>query len=172
MAVQNLEQKLAQIAISDKGAWLAKAQWREDNRNWLQKSSAIAIKILMKLDELGWSQKTLAEKMGKTPQYINTICKGHENLTLQTIANLEDILDICLSMKPTEVSNKIEMPNFVFTQSFQKLLENFMNKIKVNVDVETQLVTVTSKSVNTIMPINTQANNTVKNEVEDFAMCA
>ena len=71
-----------------------KIKWRIANREWLRESQKIAFKVLEKLDKLGWSQKDLAEKMNVSPQYINKIVKGSENLTLETQIKLQNVLDI------------------------------------------------------------------------------
>ncbi len=68
--------------------------WRIANRQWLRVSQDIAVDILEKLDEWEWTQKDLAEKMGVSPQYINKLVKGRENLTLETLVKLQDILEI------------------------------------------------------------------------------
>jgi ribosome-binding protein aMBF1 (putative translation factor) len=68
--------------------------WRIANRPWLRVSQGIAFDILEKLDDLGWTQKDLAEKMGVSPPYINKIVKGSENFTLESLVKLQEILDI------------------------------------------------------------------------------
>jgi ribosome-binding protein aMBF1 (putative translation factor) len=68
--------------------------WRIANRPWLRASQDIAFDILEKLDDLNWTQKDLAEKMGVSPQYINKIVKGSENFTLESLIKLQEILDI------------------------------------------------------------------------------
>ena len=42
---------------------------------------------------MGLTQKELAERLGCSQQYISLILKGKENLTLETIAKLETVLD-------------------------------------------------------------------------------
>ena len=69
-----------------------KMQFRKDNKGWLKKSTAIAIKVLDVLREKNLSQKALADLMGVTPQYINKIVKGQENLSLEVIDKLEKAL--------------------------------------------------------------------------------
>ena len=50
-------------------------------------------------------KKMLAEEMGVTPQYINKVVKGKENLTLETISKIEQVLGIILFEVPsTETS--------------------------------------------------------------------
>jgi len=46
------------------------------------------------LKEQGLTQKDLAGRMGVSPQQVNKITGGQENLTLQTIIKLELILGI------------------------------------------------------------------------------
>lgn len=50
----------------------------------------------LELDRKGLSQKELASKMGVTPQYINKIVKGKENLSLKSISKIEEALEITL----------------------------------------------------------------------------
>ncbi len=71
-----------------------KNNWCIANKLWLRVSQDIAFDILEKLDDLGWTQKDLAEKMGVSPQYVNKLVKGSENLTLETLVKLQGILDI------------------------------------------------------------------------------
>lgn len=92
----NALDKLNRIAIDESSQWLKKAKWREENRDWLDKSAIIAIKILRELRSQNLSQKDLAERIGVTPQYINKIVKGQENLSLETINKLEKALGITL----------------------------------------------------------------------------
>ena len=83
--------------VSDKTSdFEKKALWRKANKNWLKKSSGIAIKVLRALSDQGSSQKKLAEKMEVSAQYINKIVKGSENLSLETISKLESALGIRL----------------------------------------------------------------------------
>lgn len=70
----------------------AVARNERDNRDWLDLSFEIALLILARLKELNWTQIQLAEKLQVSPQYVNKIVKGKENLTLATIAGLEKIL--------------------------------------------------------------------------------
>ena len=83
--------------VSEKDSYTEeKHNWRIANREWLRVSQRIAFDILEQLDALGWTQKTLAEKMGVSPQYVNKIVRGSENFTLETLVKLQTILDIPL----------------------------------------------------------------------------
>lgn len=67
---------------------------RVKNRAMLRESQQIALKVILRLDELGWSQKDLAERMGVSPPQITKIVKGQENFTLETQIKLQEILNI------------------------------------------------------------------------------
>ncbi len=73
---------------------LIEHKWRIANRDWLRQSQRIALKILLRLEDLNWTQKMLAEKMGVSPQQINKIVKGRENLSLDTLTKLQTILEV------------------------------------------------------------------------------
>ena len=60
----------------------------------LRESQQIALKVLTKLDALGWSQKDLAKAMNVSPQQVSKIVSGKENLTIETQIKLQNILDI------------------------------------------------------------------------------
>lgn len=96
MAVENLQEKLAKIVAKEPSKWLEDAKWRAENRAWLNRSFAIALKVLTRIDELNITQKELAERMGVSPQQVNKLVRGKENLTLETISKLEKALDMKL----------------------------------------------------------------------------
>jgi len=80
------------------------------NRALMRESQAIALKVLMKLDKLGWSQRKFATEMGVTPQQVTKIVSGKENLTLETQIRLQQILDIPIlatyhEVKAEEIAN-------------------------------------------------------------------
>jgi DNA-binding XRE family transcriptional regulator len=69
---------------------------RSTNKAWLKKSMLIAIVILNVLRERKITQVEFAKSLGVSPQYVNKILKGQENLTLETIVKIEQILNISL----------------------------------------------------------------------------
>jgi DNA-binding XRE family transcriptional regulator len=73
---------------------LEKNKDRIKNRAMLRESQQIAMKVLKKLDELGWTQKDLAKAMDVSPQQVNKIVKGQENLTIETQIKLQTILNV------------------------------------------------------------------------------
>lgn len=98
MTVKTLE-KLKNQSVKD-NKWIKNGKWRQENEAWLDISFAIAIKILGALRKKNITQKALAKKLGLTPQYVNKIVKGQENLTLETISKFERALKIDLIKVP------------------------------------------------------------------------
>lgn len=115
LSAEDLLNAIAQPDIT----WKAKAEQRKANKESLRRSAKIAFKILDTLRQnrlLGKSpnsQKELAEILNITPQQINKIVKGQENLTLETIARLEDALQV----KLIEVFSKSESQHKTTTTS-------------------------------------------------------
>jgi len=102
--MSNSLERIKKAASKETSKWMDDAKWRKANRNWLKKSSQIAVKVLREIRAQkainGMTQKKLAEEMGVSPQYINKVLKGKENLTLETISKLEAILGITLISVP------------------------------------------------------------------------
>ena len=73
---------------------IAESNQRIGKRAMLRESQQIAMKVIIKLDELGWAQKDLAKAMDVSPQQISKIVSGKENLTIDTQIKLQNILNI------------------------------------------------------------------------------
>ena len=84
--------------------WKEKAEWRLQNKSWLRHSQRIAMKMLEKMDELGLTQKQLAEQMGCSQQYVSKVLKGRENLSLESISKIEDCLNISILQEEQEMA--------------------------------------------------------------------
>lgn len=54
----------------------------------------IAMMMLDRMEELELTQKSLAEKMGCSQQYISRVLKGRENLSIETISKIESALEL------------------------------------------------------------------------------
>ncbi len=50
--------------------------------------------MLDKMEELGITQKAVAERMGCSQQYISRVLKGSENLSIETIFKIESALGL------------------------------------------------------------------------------
>lgn len=77
-------------------SFVAKAQYVKDNWAWLQYSYAIAIKVRRRMQELGMTQKQLAEALGCTQQHVSVLLTGKVNMTLETLSKLEMALQFDL----------------------------------------------------------------------------
>ena len=74
--------------------WRENAEWRNVNKSWLRYSQRIAMMMLDKMEELGLTQKALAERMGCSQQYVSRVLKGTENLSIETISKIESALEL------------------------------------------------------------------------------
>ena len=73
--------------------WREEAEYRRRNARWLRYSAMIALQVRDRMTQIGMTQVVLAEKLGCTQQHISMLLKGKNNLTLETIAKLEEALD-------------------------------------------------------------------------------
>ena len=104
--------------MKQQSKYLENAKFRIENKTWLNYSRNIAIRIISALeDNENMSQKTLAEKLEVSPQYISRILKGQENLSLSTIAKISTVLGVDL----------ISFPNFKYNEPIDNL-----DKLKSN----------------------------------------
>ncbi|MTI20771.1 helix-turn-helix domain-containing protein [Fulvivirga sp. RKSG066] len=106
--------------------WKKDNTWRKVNKGWLKKSAKIALKVNRYLKENKITQKKLAVAMDVTPQAINKLLKGRENLTLESIVKLESVLGIELisTLNADEIIvKKKEMDSFEFIKSIVEKFE-------------------------------------------------
>lgn len=76
-----------------------------EQEEWRDLAASIAITVLTLLNQQKMTKQQLAEKMGVKPQYVSRVVKGQTNLTLDTIAKLENALGetIVTVSDPTEI---------------------------------------------------------------------
>mgnify|MGYP000313088331 CR=1 FL=1 len=86
--------RLNEHRSSTPSKWRENAEWRVANKSWLRYSQRIAMMMLDKMEELGLTQKALAERMGCSQQYISRVLKGTENLSIETISKIETALEL------------------------------------------------------------------------------
>ena len=99
--------------------YLQNAKFRIENKKWLSYSSNITLRVLAAIEENEqMTQKALAEMIRVSPQYINKVLKGQENLSLQTIAKLSDALNVEL----------ITFPKFLFDEPINKVFKKTSSK--------------------------------------------
>ena len=74
--------------------WREKAEWRMKNKSWLCYSQHIAMMMLDQMEKLNISKEQLSKLLDCTQEHISEIFKGQENLTLETMAKIEQCLKI------------------------------------------------------------------------------
>lgn len=92
--------KLKTHASKTPSTWREEAEFRQENKTWLRYSQMVAMKMLDRMEDLGLTQKTLAERMNCSQQYISKVLKGHENLSLETLFKIEKTLNLRLVCEP------------------------------------------------------------------------
>lgn len=139
MENQKIREILNRVAVQDT-TFQEKASWRLTNQAWLDRSAKIAIAVLSTLrgnraeGKSPANQKELAERLGISPQQVNKIVKGQENLTLETVSRLEQALEIRL----------IEVPqSYVTTTRYQTVGTKHVQKQEVDLSILTEMNTIT-----------------------------
>lgn len=99
--MNDVQRKLKRLSKGKKSTWLTSAETRFRKRKWLNYSSKIARRILAAMEDSdNINQKKLANILDVSPQYINKVVKGKENLSLETIAKLSEALKVELISFP------------------------------------------------------------------------
>lgn len=139
MSIDNIKKRLKENSKQD-NSWLEKAKWRQKNEDWLDISFAISVKILSafrtnkKTETFPKNQKELALAMSCTPQYVNKLLKGAENLQLETISKIEQILNIKLIEVPkNSLNNFIDIP-FITSAYFSDYFNDLISNSFANID--------------------------------------
>jgi len=73
---------------------MEKVAWRKANKEWLRKSTEIALRILDALDDLGWNKARLAKELNVSPQQVSKYVRGDENFKIETLCKLEKVLGV------------------------------------------------------------------------------
>ena len=114
MAETNLD-RLKKIVSKEPSNWSEKARGRNENGDWLEDSFKIALVVLRTLRSKEMSQKELADKMNVSPQQVNKIVKGRENLSLETLSKLKKALGVdFIKIGSSAISNDtfvMQLPN-------------------------------------------------------------
>ena len=92
--MNNIQEKLSKHTSLTASLWRKKAEDRRENKEWLRYSQSIAMLMLDKMEELGLTQRDVAERMGCSQQYISRVLKGSENLSIGTITKIEEALGL------------------------------------------------------------------------------
>lgn len=129
-----------------------------ENRNWMDRSAAIAVTILDRLNTQNHNRTWLADQIGVSRQYLSKVLKGRENLTLGTISKLETALGMEILEVRGHVPAEFDYLEFSnvneYTGLFKSNIEfrNFGNKLsfqmeshKVSQDYKMEIVYTSSE---------------------------
>ena len=117
--------KLDKIVSKEPSKWLEHFQYYEDNEKWLRRSGFVALAILTAVDNQGLSQKALADRVGISPQQVNKWVKGGENFTFETIAKIEEALNIeLMSVVGDDIYKAIEKKDVIRREHVPYSLES------------------------------------------------
>ncbi|AQW90039.1 helix-turn-helix transcriptional regulator [Elizabethkingia anophelis] len=112
----NKEKYLRKIADQESIA-VKEAKERLKNKIWLKESKKLALRILIRLDELNWSQKDLADKLFVSPPYVNKLLKGNEKFGWEILVSLQEILNLPILhgfQGPSEIKTKTYSEKGIF----------------------------------------------------------
>jgi transcriptional regulator with XRE-family HTH domain len=115
------KEKFLSLVTEDGARTRKEIEYRALHRARLKESYAIGVKVLLRLRALGWSQIDLAREMQVSPQQVNKIVRGKQNLTLDTLVRLQMVLDIPLLATYNDGSTKKAVPSFKSNQTVEFL---------------------------------------------------
>lgn len=134
-----------------------------DGLIYARKSLDLVDALQLALDKKGWNQADLAKALGKAPSEINKWLNPAHNMTLKTIAKLEDKLEVTLLATPLRHQAKQQATLFghEFEQQHYRALVDGHSVANVRISVSTH---VTQASEATVAPIQYAA--AITSEVE------
>ena len=113
-------EKFDALVSNKTSGWHKDVNERITNKTWQDKAFDIALKVIRHMRTNKVSQVSLAKDMGVTPQYINKILQGKENMTLETICRIEAALGIKLIevIYSSSESYELAVTNTIFSNLF------------------------------------------------------
>jgi transcriptional regulator with XRE-family HTH domain len=149
----NKYEEFKKLVSDEKSTWIDDLNYFEDNSEWLDISFEIALSVMSKLLENKkkkegiYNQKMLASALGCSAQYVTKLLKGNENLTLATICNLQNALDL----KLIEVTKYEAVESYSFSDTLFVPNQEKITQIQTfdSFDYEKLLEEVTSSADNT-----------------------
>lgn len=72
------------------------AQWRRENKVWLEWSRNVALFLVDYMEANGINRNGLAERLNVSPQYVSKILSGKVNFSFKSIAEIERKLNVRL----------------------------------------------------------------------------
>lgn len=84
----------------------AREKAQPENRIFVSKSLALIEQLYHVMDELGWTQKRLAQEMGKSESEISKWLTGLHNFTFKSVSKLEAVLGRELLVTPRDYQHR------------------------------------------------------------------
>jgi transcriptional regulator with XRE-family HTH domain len=78
-----------------------------NHKAFVSKNLDVIEQIIYIMQERGWTQKTLAEKLGKSESEISKWLSGLHNFTVQTIVKIEQVLENPILVTPIKYRQEI-----------------------------------------------------------------
>lgn len=123
------KEKFLALVSNEETPTIERAKTRLAMKSYSKLSNHIAFEILERLDELGWSQRKLAEKMDVSPQQVNKWVKGNENFTIATLTRLGEILETELIQVPTRSEVRIKTTVKLQSSTFEYIIPESIPRI-------------------------------------------
>ncbi len=86
---------------------------KPENKAFVRKNLEISNQIQAILDEKGWSQKDFAQKLGKHESEVSKWLSGLHNLTLESIAKMEAVLESDIITTPLQACSKYKSVHYI-----------------------------------------------------------
>ena len=120
-----------------------------DGLIYARKSLDLVDALQLALDKKGWNQADLAKALGKAPSEINKWLNPAHNMTLKTIAKLEDKLEVTLLATPVRYQAKQQSLLFghEFEQQHYRALVDGSSMTNVSISVSTHVTQVSEATV-------------------------
>lgn len=132
MKNENLINWLNEISIVD-DSWRTKAEFRENNEWWLNKTAKISIKLLRRmrsnksLDRFPYEKKDVAKFMEISLIEFEQILKGNCNFSFQTLIKIEEFLEEKIINLDENMTPPIPPPSRIIEESgILKWVVNFL----------------------------------------------
>lgn len=91
--MKKVKEILDSLASPTQSKWRENAEFRFNNRYWLQKTHRIALYVLNEIHERNIYKKELAKELGISMIKLNRILSGKLNIDIETICKIEKILN-------------------------------------------------------------------------------
>lgn len=129
---EKLEQ-LIQEATTD-------TSWREEFQQQFENEEAedyyfeVSLRIIERLEELGWKKSDLAEKLGVSKQYVSKILRTIQNPSITTIFKIQNVLGIKLigipeQLAKPQVSALITLKLSSQAKAFEEVSTSYLGEI-------------------------------------------